>query len=297
MKKKIILSISFLSIMMMLSGCCISHEFAPATCTEPPTCIKCGYTEGEALGHEWVEATCTVPKTCSRCGETEGEALGHNLTKATYQDAPVCKVCNETIGDVLTPGFVEHKIKIDTEKMDESVELETRCYTDSTKNTVGSFCVKDFKLIDDDKVLEKLEQKRGYTWASCNLHMEFSDKNAYDYGVTWNLMGNDYYDIELCDDTCKYFEEDGCDTFTVNYLGKNWDKCEIIYNPENKNVADWNNDTFVVDYYIYIRMPKEYDGVVFSASDGSLEMKDGMYIYDLECDDKQIATIKLPAFK
>ncbi len=44
----------------LLTGCCMSHEWKEATCTEPKTCTKCDKTEGEALGHTWVEATCTL---------------------------------------------------------------------------------------------------------------------------------------------------------------------------------------------------------------------------------------------
>ena len=34
---------------LSLSACCMGHDFAEATCTEPATCAKCGETEGEAL--------------------------------------------------------------------------------------------------------------------------------------------------------------------------------------------------------------------------------------------------------
>lgn len=36
---------------LLLTGCCLSHEWADATCEEPKTCTKCGKTEGDALGH------------------------------------------------------------------------------------------------------------------------------------------------------------------------------------------------------------------------------------------------------
>ena len=100
--KKTILSICTMGIVsILLTGCCLSHEWKEATCTTPKICVKCEKTEGEALGHEWQEATCTEPKTCSVCGETEGEALGHEWKEATCTEAKTCSVCGETEGKAL----------------------------------------------------------------------------------------------------------------------------------------------------------------------------------------------------
>lgn len=108
MKKKIALTLALLiTLSLALTGCCLSHEWVEATCTEPKTCSKCGETEGEALGHTWNDATCTAPKTCSVCAETEGEALGHTegewetVEPATLIQAgsqrQLCSVCGETL--------------------------------------------------------------------------------------------------------------------------------------------------------------------------------------------------------
>lgn len=98
---------SALALIFLLSGCCISHDWQAATCTNPMTCSKCGEIQGEPLGHTWQEATCTSPKTCSVCGETEGKPLEHTLgewitdTPATCAAAgtqhSVCAVCGETV--------------------------------------------------------------------------------------------------------------------------------------------------------------------------------------------------------
>ena len=111
MRKKMVTGMLAVSLMFMMTGCCLSHGWQEATCTEPKTCSKCGETEGEALGHTWQDADCTEPKTCSVCQETEGEALGHTLSEATYWEAAVCSVCGETVGDVLTPAFEELGVK------------------------------------------------------------------------------------------------------------------------------------------------------------------------------------------
>jgi len=76
MKKKIVLVLSLL-MCVLLSGCCLSHEWQTASCTAPKTCVKCQKTEGEPLEHTWEDATCETSKTCKDCGITEGDPLGH----------------------------------------------------------------------------------------------------------------------------------------------------------------------------------------------------------------------------
>lgn len=89
-----------------LTGCCLKHEYAPATCTAPQTCTKCGKTDGEPLGHTWSEATCTAPKTCSTCNSTEGEPLAHTWISATCTKAKTCKVCSATEGKSLGHAWI-----------------------------------------------------------------------------------------------------------------------------------------------------------------------------------------------
>ena len=92
---------------ILLTGCCLTHDWQEATCTTPMTCAKCEKTKGEALGHTWQEATCTTPKTCSVCGETEGEALGHTWQEATCTTPKTCSVCGETEGEALGHDWQE----------------------------------------------------------------------------------------------------------------------------------------------------------------------------------------------
>lgn len=107
--KRLISLLLIVSLMLCFSGCCFKHDYAPATCEAPPTCIKCGKTEGEALGHRWKDATCSAPKTCSTCNSTEGEALGHSWNKATCTKAKTCSRCKTTSGQPL-----EHEPDNDT---------------------------------------------------------------------------------------------------------------------------------------------------------------------------------------
>lgn len=126
MRKKIVTGMLAVSLVFMMTGCCLSHDWQEAVCTEPKTCSKCGETEGEALGHTWEDATCTEPKICSVCQETEGEALGHTLSEATYWEAAVCSVCGET-GDVLPPAFEELGVKGRFMEVGKTYDYNTLC--------------------------------------------------------------------------------------------------------------------------------------------------------------------------
>lgn len=98
MKSKLILLFSMVFTTIILSGCCLKHEWNEATCLEPKTCAKCGATEGGLAEHTIVEATCTSPMTCSVCGKIKGEALGHNWQEATCTEPQTCITCGATKG-------------------------------------------------------------------------------------------------------------------------------------------------------------------------------------------------------
>ena len=83
------------------------HEFANATCTEAPTCTKCGEVNGEALGHSYADATCTAPATCNTCGATEGSAKEHDFKAATCTKPETCKVCGATKGNANGHSYSE----------------------------------------------------------------------------------------------------------------------------------------------------------------------------------------------
>lgn len=104
-----------LMVALLLSGCCLRHEWQAATCETPATCTKCQETEGEALGHSWQEATCETAKTCSVCAKQEGEALGHQIFWEMAEDREnmdgICETCQkefheELDWDKLGPYFI-----------------------------------------------------------------------------------------------------------------------------------------------------------------------------------------------
>ena len=93
MKKMITYIGTVMLLVLVMTGCCLSHDWQAATCDAPKTCAKCGETEGEKLEHTWVEATCDAPKTCSVCGATEGEKLEHVWSEPTCAHSQSCEVC------------------------------------------------------------------------------------------------------------------------------------------------------------------------------------------------------------
>ena len=102
-------TITLLLIAMLVSlctGCCMTHDWRPATCTSPITCSECGKTDGEPLTHQWKAATCSSPKTCNRCNATEGQTLSHTWKDASCTAPRTCSVCNTTEGKAQghTPG-------------------------------------------------------------------------------------------------------------------------------------------------------------------------------------------------
>lgn len=98
MRKRVWSCIIAAALLACLPGCCVSHDWAEATCTQPETCSKCGKEQGAALGHAWEAATCAQPKTCKACGEEKGEALGHDVIEWTVTTEATCTEPGEEIG-------------------------------------------------------------------------------------------------------------------------------------------------------------------------------------------------------
>lgn len=112
MKKKRALKVVSMGLLctVLLSGCCIPHDWKEATCAEPQTCVKCGKTKGEPTeDHDWKEATCTEVKVCLVCDREEGEPLGHSWKEATCLEPKTCSVCEVTEGEPLGHTVKEWK--------------------------------------------------------------------------------------------------------------------------------------------------------------------------------------------
>ena len=274
--KKFLHVIGTFTICFMLTGCCMSHEWKEATCTEPKTCAKCGETEGEALGHTWIYATCSEPKTCSVCGETEGETLEHTwvdstcseakhcsvfgdtegeplehtLTEANFQQGAMCEVCGETVGEPLQAEFEKYGLVCNAE-LDTTYPYVIACY-DAGYTTNGKVIFSDYETFESDETHEALD---GYEWKAVTCTMILDDENAYNHGYSgFNSTTIDYYDNSFWDN---YDEK--TDTFTVNYSGIEYPG--VQYDSEELQYG-WVDDVFAYKFRNFYRVPKGYDGLV-----------------------------------
>ncbi len=272
MSKKIIYGISTLVVCFMLTGCCMSHEWKEATCTEPKTCAKCSKSEGEPLGHTWVDATCSEakhcsvcgeiegetlehtwvdatcaePKHCSVCGVTEGNALEHTLTEANYQQAATCEVCGETVGEPLQAYYEENGITCDAE-LNKPYSSTTYCSDNPNFNTTGNVTFSDYRTFASDETHEPLD---GYEWKSITVTFVYDDDNAWNYGCRIYLSTEDYYYGEM--------DKEFGENYTVNYNGKDYEECLSEYETD----GGWVEQVLTQKYIITTRVPKGYDGVV-----------------------------------
>lgn len=108
MYKKVLTLLVAVLLTCVLSGCCIIHDWADATCVAPITCTKCGKTKGEALGHTATDATCVDPSVCSVCRDELAPPLGHTPDKEpTCTTSSKCTVCNEIVAESLGHSWTE----------------------------------------------------------------------------------------------------------------------------------------------------------------------------------------------
>lgn len=290
MKRTSYLLILLAILAMILVGCGHEHDFQYVSCDAPLTCSVCGKTEGEAVGHEFSQATCTEPSKCIKCGETQGEALGHKLSEANYQDAPICSVCGATVGSPLTPGFEEHRLKINVE-LNTDYPYVTSTY-DGEDQTTGAARFTDFKAIKGDDVLP---EKDGYIWLSIHEEIEFTDEASWMHGYRPGLCLEDYYDIEGHDKSVVKYEGESIPeeykgfssyaTYKVSFHGIDYD-CERLFKVDEN--SGWIGDHHAHSggtYYFHV--PEDYDGTVIGLYhyDFNHLWDEGLYIYDMAGDD------------
>lgn len=134
---------------ILLSGCCLKHNYTEATCEKPQTCTKCGEEQGITLEHNFTEATCNQPKTCVVCGKEEGTPLEHEWLDATYESPMICSLCGETQGEPLEPVEIVTEEE-STETTEESVdnnavlseddykgdEIDIKSFDEATQNVI-----------------------------------------------------------------------------------------------------------------------------------------------------------------
>ena len=178
--KKVIAAVLALAMVFALSACCLKHNYAPATCTEPETCTECGKTRGEALGHTTVPATCTEPETCTVCGATFGEALGHtesammegaiDFVNAEINMYSVCTVCGAELSNT-------------NEKLASFID------GNSFRFTVNDFNARFEKVFAENKTLDLKTLLHADSKGVAELVI--TNKNGYELAYVWFYIEGD----------------------------------------------------------------------------------------------------------
>lgn len=252
MKRKI-LTLAAIAVMAFgLTGCCISHDWQDATCTQPQTCSKCGKTIGEPLGHE------------------EG-------TPANYQTGPLCVRCEEELGDKLQGDFESRGYTIS----DNGINVPFITVTKNGYETIGEVALADCEVSETGPNGESVE---GYEWVHTTLYLRFMDESAQNDGVTWHVSTEDYYTIDLHDNSMTILADDA-DTasitkqYTVNYNGVDYDQCSVT----SQFISNgWGEDGAYSASYVYdFCVPAGYDGSVIAVYNGAANWEDGQHIYDI----------------
>lgn len=277
MKKRLLLAVVMVSVMTMLTGCCISHEWNEATCTEAIACAKCGETEGEALGHAWEDATCTDAKACFVCGETEGEALGHELTEANYQQASVCAVCGEICGEPLQPDFEKYGLVCNVE-LDKVYDTVVMCYDNEDATTTAKTVFSNYQVFEYD---DMHPVKEGYEWRTVDVAIVFYDENAMEYGWSMGECFENYFDVVGNDESMGWDDETGDMYFTVNYNGVEYAEClqyettidKLYFDDDTSSIRAWT---------MHYLVPKGYDGCVYGIRNEQIEWGDNQHIFDID---------------
>ena len=275
-------------ILPVMAGCGARDEGAAAPAAEPAA-VQSGAEAAAPAAHEhaFAPATCTEPERCA-CGEVRGEPLGHNpIGEPDYQNGVTCGRCGEEIEPPLTPGFEEHGLAC-TMAANADYTYVAKCGGGLT--TAGKAQVRAVSILPGCEGYEALE---GYEWQFVTAEVSFSDENARAAGAQFSTAQEDYYTIELHDDSAAPLPaaEDGAGAparmrYTVNWQGQDYEDClwEYVENP-----LGWMNGTYTCELRWAFRVPAGYDGcVVVFAGPAATDAGEGKYIYEIP-DDSRLA--------
>ena len=218
--------------------------------------------KGNVRGHThvWADATCEKGRTCGDCGAEEGEPLGHDAKEANYQDSSVCKRCKLVLAEKLQADMEKYGI---TEFMELGVAYQ---YVTETKNkdtvsTTGELTITDYDIFTS---AEGYPEREGYEWRVIKGTAVYFDNNADRYGSRTNYCYENYYSIDLYDDSYVYDEESELSIRNVSYHGEElptyykdeWTDKGWKYNKETKRRE--STGSFVRAWQV----PVGYDGIM-----------------------------------
>lgn len=210
--KKFLYSFMVISTLtILLTGCCTSHDWQEATCTQPMTCSKCGKTEGETLEHTWQEATCAQPKTCSVCGATEGTTLPHTWQDATCTQPKTCSVCGATEGNP-----IEHT------PSEWVVDTPATCIAEGSQHSVCAVCGNTIT-----QTIKKLDHKPGeWQITKAATAMEKGEKQQL-CTFCGTVLGTDSYELSAVEKKNAY--KNMCQSYTYKEIARNPDSYKGNY--------------------------------------------------------------------
>ena len=198
----------------------LSHDMAPATCTEPATCKRdgCNHTEGEALGHE-EETVAGKAATCTEAGLTDGKK---------------CTVCKEITVKQTEIKKLDHKLgefKVTkeptyTEKGVETAKCENCDHTETreipvkeapeTKVEISEGGIKEVpKELKEAGLETPAEVKEAITKAVITQNSKIDEDNIAHYDVTLMYTEDDGKTWSKADET--HFPASGKLTVTLPY--------------------------------------------------------------------------------
>ncbi len=161
--------------------------------------------------HSYAPATCTTPKTCEKCGDTEGEALGHDYDKGTVTKKPTCtakgiktftcSVCKGTKTESIEATGHTYKTTTTKATLNKNGKIISKCaICDKVASTTTIYAVKTVRLSEtsyvyDGKVKKPsvtVKDSKGKIVDSENYSVTYSNnrKKCGEYDVTVTFKGN-----------------------------------------------------------------------------------------------------------
>lgn len=230
----------------------LGHVFSSATCTEPETCARCGETRGEPLGHDFLPATCTEPETCARCGETRGELLGHVMREATYQSPALCTRCGYTEGEPLPAALADMQLRY--MEVGRAVPYTTASYEDFDLDVTGTAEIVDYRIFAGD---DTFPPREGYEWHVVTIRLVFSGEDARSNGMQSAMTYGDYYTADAEISTQR--DENGLRPFAADYYGMRVQCWQKTLPAEE---SDWFGHELRFTWKEGVQVPCGYDGTL-----------------------------------
>jgi hypothetical protein len=221
--------------------------------------------------HEWLAADCNNPETCATCGETQGELLEHDFTEANFQEPAVCLLCDEQ-GETLTPGAVEHGIRLNTET---SIPFRYDTVTsgnDEILPVTGEVTLVDVWTTDN---FDGIDAEEGYEFIVAEISLRITGENARNYGFDYIDLLIDFYTFNPSL-RARVMEMEGsssCAVVSLGQISNHGKKSEFVVlggiqsfewsGPQSNRAATMNT--------IYaVHVPIGYDGIIIAFASGHI---------------------------